>query len=177
MEDLKSRLNRLVKSLEGDVKGLEAKVDALMKLPDRIEVENLPKTMAWAMDSGDRDLWLSVWSDDIHYLVPQFNIEIDGKEALKEFGEAAIFTLEERKFSAITNIMVDLRGDTATGQDYFMHYGYPIDPETGKASEERALAEGMHFYEFGKRDGVWKITKLKVHINRSSAQRKESVQE
>ncbi len=173
MEDVKSMLNRMVKSLETDVKGLGAKVDTLMKLPDRIEVENLPKTMAWAMDSGDRELWLSIWSDDIHYVVPQYDIDIRGKKALEEFGEAAIFTGEERRFSALTNIMVDVTGDTATGRDYFMHYGYPIDPDTGKASKERVLAEGMHFYEFGKEGGVWKITRLEVHLNRRDEARSE----
>jgi ketosteroid isomerase-like protein len=166
VEDLKSMLNSAARSLENEVKRLEAKVDALMKLPDRIEIENLPKTMAWGMDSGDRDLWLSVWSDDIRYIVPQYDIEINGTEALAEFGEAVIFTREERRFSALTNIMVDVKGDTATGRDYYMHYGYPIDPETGKASEERDFSEGMHFYEFAKRDGVWKITKFEVHLNR-----------
>ena len=166
MEDLKSTLTRLVKSLEGDVKGLEARVDALMKLPDRVEIENLPKTMAWAMDTGDRGLWLSIWSDDIDYLVPQYGIEIHGKEALKEFAEMSVFSSEERRFSAITNIIIDVKGDRATGKDYFMHYGFPIDPETGQASEDRARAEGQHFYEFGKRDGVWKITKFEVYLNR-----------
>ena len=166
MEDLKAMLNRVIKSLEGDVNRLEAKVDALMKLPDRIEIENLPKTMAWGMDSGDKELWLSVWSDDIRYVVPQYDIEINGKQTLAEFGETAIFTREERRFSAITNIIIDIKGDKATGRDYYMHYGYPIDPETGRASEERALSEGMHHYEFGKRDGVWKITKFEVYLNR-----------
>jgi ketosteroid isomerase-like protein len=166
VEDLKSMLNSVARSLESEVTQLEAKVEALMKLPDRIEVENLQKTMAWAMDSGDRELWLSVWSDDILYLVPQYDIEINGKEALAEFGETTIFTREERKFSALTNIMVNVKGDTATGRDYFMHYGYPIDQETGKASEERAFSEGMHFYEFSKRDGVWKITRFEVYLNR-----------
>ncbi len=166
MDDLKSMLNRMVKSLETDVKGLQAKVNALMKLPDRIEVENLPKTMAWAMDSGDRELWLSIWSNDIHYVVPQYDIDIRGKEALQEFAEMAIFTREERRFSALTNIMVDVTGDIATGRDYYMHYGYPINPDTGRASEERALSEGMHFYEFGREDGVWRITKIEVQLNR-----------
>jgi len=154
------------------VKALES---TLKRLADRIEVEDLPKTMAWAMDSGDKELWLSVWSDDIHYVIPQYNIEIKGKEALMEFGEAAIFTWEERRFSSITNIMIDVKDDTATGRDYYMHYGFPIDPDTGKASEEPANAEGMHFYEFGKTDGIWKITRVEVYVNRSSAKREESI--
>jgi ketosteroid isomerase-like protein len=172
VEDLKSTLNRLVKSLEGDAKGLESKVEGLMKLPDRMEVESLPTTIAWAMDSGDMDLWLSVWSDDVRYVVPQYNIDIHGKEALKEFAAIAVFGLEARRFSAITNIVVDVKGDTASGKDYYMHYGYPINPETGEPSEERAVSEGQHFYEFAKLDGGWKITRVEVHLNR----RQEGVQ-
>jgi ketosteroid isomerase-like protein len=165
MEDLKSALD-LVKTIEFDLKRLEAKVDALMKLPDAVEVERLPKTMAWAMDSNDRELWLSVWSDDVHYVVPQYNIEIRGKEALREFGERSIFGREEKKFSALTNIIVEVDGDMATGRDYYMHYGYPIDPETGRPSGDRAFSEGMHHYEFRRTDGSWKIARMEVHLNR-----------
>jgi len=166
LEDLKATLNNLAKSLENEVKRVETRIDKLMKLPDTIELANLPKTMAWAMDSGDRELWLSVWSDDIKYLVPQYDIEINGKEALKDFGEKSVFTREERRFSAITNITVEIKGNTATGRDYYMHYGFPVDPETGEVSELRNVSEGMHFYEFGKKDGAWRITRMEVHLNR-----------
>jgi ketosteroid isomerase-like protein len=166
MDDLKSMLNRVIKTLEADVGRLEARVDALMKLPDRIEVENLPKTMAWGMDSGDKDLWLSAWDDDVVYCVPQYGIEINGKQALSEFGDLSIFTREERRFSAITNVMVEVKGDTATGMDYFMHYGFPINAETGQPFEERSFSEGTHKYEFRKKDGAWKITRFEVYLNR-----------
>jgi ketosteroid isomerase-like protein len=166
VEDLKAILTRAVKALEEDVKRLEGKIDALMKVPDTMAVENLTKTMAWAMDSGDKALWLTVWSDDIVYVVPQYDIEINGKQPLSEFGDASIFTREERRFSAITNVMVEVDGDTATGRDYFMHYGFPIDPETGKAMEDRAFSEGQHYYHFRRIDGVWKITRFEVYLNR-----------
>ncbi|HEY48716.1 MAG TPA: nuclear transport factor 2 family protein [Dehalococcoidia bacterium] len=166
MEELKSMLNRMVKALESDVKRLEGKVDALMKLPDQIAVENTIKTMAWAMDSGDKELWMSIWDDDIRYLVPQYDLEIKGKEALSEFAEGAIFTREERRFSALTNVIVEVAGDTAKGRDYYMHYGFPLDAESGKAAEARTCAEGTHFYEFRKHDGAWKITRFEVYLNR-----------
>ena len=166
MDDLKSMLNRMIKTLETDVGRLEAKVDALMKLPDMIEVENVPKTMAWGMDSGDKDLWLSVWDEDVLYLVPQYGIEINGKQALSEFGDQTIFNREVRRFSAITNAMVEVKGDTATGKDYFMHYGFPLNPESGEPFEERAFSEGTHRYEFAKKDGAWKITRFEVYLNR-----------
>jgi len=96
LRDLKALLNRVAKRVETDVRKLEAKVDKLMKLPDIIETENLMKTMVWAMDLDDKDLWLSIWSDDIHYTVPQYNIDINGKKALKEFGERTIFNTEKK---------------------------------------------------------------------------------
>jgi hypothetical protein len=166
LRDLRALLNRVAKRVETDVRKLEAKVDKLMKLPDIIETENLMKTMAWAMDLDDKDLWLSIWSDDIHYAVPQYNVDIKGKAALKEFGERAVFGTEKKGFSTLMNTMIEITGDTATGKDYFSHYGYPINPDTGEVSEERALSEGMHYYKFRKDDGVWKITKVEVYIHR-----------
>ena len=166
LRDLRALLNRVAKRVETDGRKLEAKVDKLMKLPDIIETEKLMKTMVWAMDLDDKDLWLSIWSDDIHYTVPQYNIDIKGKKALKEFGEHTVFNTEKKKFSTLMNLMIEITGDTATGKDYFSHYGYPINLKTGEVSEERALSEGMHYYKFRKDDGVWKITKLEVYIHR-----------
>jgi ketosteroid isomerase-like protein len=166
LRDLRTLLNRVAKRVETDVRKLEAKVDKLTKLPDIIEIGNLMKTMAWAIDLDDKDLWLSIWSNDIHYTVPQHNINIKGKKALKEFGERIVFGTEKRKFSALMNIVIDVTGDTAAGKDYFSHYGYPVNPDTGEVSEERAISEGMHHYKFRKDDGVWKITNFEVYIHR-----------
>lgn len=166
MEELKAFLNRAGKTLEGDAKRLESTIDSLMKLPDRIEIENLMKTMVWAMDSGDENLWLSIWSEDIRYRVPQYDIDFQGIKAMEEFGQTAIFKREARRFSSLTNIMIDVKGETATGRDYYFHYGYAIDSETGRASDERVTAEGKHFYEFRKKDGVWKIAGMEVYVHR-----------
>lgn len=166
LRDLRALLNRVAKRVETDVRKLEAKVDKLMKLPDIIEIENLMKTMVWAIDSDDKDLWLSLWSDDIRYAAPQHDIDIKSKKALKEFGERTVFGTEKRRFSTLMNLMIDVTGDTATGKDYFSHYGYPVNPETGEISEERAISEGMHYYKFRKDEGAWKITRFEVYIHR-----------
>ncbi len=165
MGDTEKVLSRLAKSLGGAVNGLEAGIETLIKLPDVMAIENLLKGMVWAMDAGDGERWSSVFSDDIVYRVPQHDIEIAGIKALREFAEKIVFVIEERRFSAISNIMIDVEGDTATGRDYFTHVGYPSDMETGKASPERAISVGQHFYEFSKQDGVWRITKFDVHVS------------
>jgi ketosteroid isomerase-like protein len=166
LRDLRNLLNRMAKRLETDLRKLETKVDKLMKVPDQMEIENLIKTMAWSMDLGDRDAWLNIWSDDVHYAVPQYDIDIKGKKALKEFGDTHIFNREKKKFSALMNIMIDITGDTATARDYYTHYGYPINPDTGDTSEEPASSDGMHHYKLRKDEGIWKITSLEVYVHR-----------
>ena len=80
-----------------------------------------------------------------------------------------IFQRAEHTFSTLSNIQIEVSGDTATAQDYYVHYEYPIDPRTQKATEEHAYLEGMHFYELNKIDGDWKITKLRVVTYRKDA--------
>ncbi len=167
LRDLRALLNRVTKRVETDVRKLEAKVDKVIKLPDIMEIENLMKNMVWAIDLGDKDLWLSIWSDDANYIVQQENIDIKGKKALREFGERSIFPNEKKRFTTLSNTVIEVTGSTATGKDYFAHYGYPVNPKTGAVSQERALSEGMHYYKFRREDdGVWKITKLEIYTHR-----------
>lgn len=148
---------------EDDFDVLEADVGALA---DRVEIEDLMKTMSWSMDAGDMEAWLSIWSDDIQYVVPQYGVVIQGKAALEAIAPTMIFGREERTFSVGSNIMIDVNGDTATGKDYHVHYGYPIDPLTGNVTAERAFVDGMHLYEFSEEDGVWKITRIELVVHR-----------
>jgi ketosteroid isomerase-like protein len=167
LRDLRALLNRVTKRVDTDVRKLEAKIDKVIKLPDMMEIENLMKNMVWAIDLGDKDLWLSIWSDDINYTVPQANIDIKGKKSLGEFGERSIFAEEKKRFTTLSNTVIEVTGNTATGKDYFTHYGYPINPKTGEVHEERAISEGMHHYKFRKgEDDGWKITKFEVYIHR-----------
>ena len=166
LRDLRNLLNRMAKRLETDLRKLESKVDKLMKVPDQMEIENLIKTMAWSMDLGDRDAWLNIWSDDVHYVVPQYDIDIKGKKALKEFGDTHIFNREKKKFSALMNIMIDITGDTAIARDYYTHYGYPVNPDTGEMSEEPTFSDGMHHYKLIKDEGIWKINSMEVYVHR-----------
>jgi len=166
LEDFRNTISNVLKNLEEKINTFDSKIRRFTTLLERIELENLLKTMVWTMDSGDRERWINIWSDDIHYIVPQYGLEINGKVALTEFAESAIFLREERRFSTLTNIMLDIDGDKAIGKDYYMHYGYPINPETGKSFENRAFSEGMHFYKFRKIDGEWKITDFEVTLNR-----------
>jgi ketosteroid isomerase-like protein len=149
-----------------DFDALQAKVS---DLEARAEIEDLIRSQVWAMDSGDMEGWLGLFSENIDYSAYNFGNEtpllpfaITKKSVLEMVAPMMIFQRSEHTFSTISNIQIDVSGDTATGRDYYVHYEYPIDPRTGEATEERAYVEGMHFYGFAKEDGEWKITKLRA---------------
>lgn len=167
LRDLRSMLNRLAKRVETDVRKLEVKMDKLMKLPDTMEIENLMKSMVWALDLGDKDLWLRLWSDDAQYIVQNEDIHLKGIKAIKEYAERILFASEKRRFTTLANTIIEISDDVATGKAYFIHYGYPINAETGEVSKERRLSEGMHYYKFRKdEDSAWKINRFEVYVHR-----------
>ncbi len=162
---------------EEDLEALEARVDALEtevegmdvgELADAAAIEEVIKTQVWAMDEGDMQTWLSIFSDDITYTAYNYGndtqlipIPVVNKQTLQMFAEMGIFGRSENSYSRISNLVVDVSGDTATAQDYYVHYENPINPVTQQA-EDRARIDGMHYYKLGKESGAWKITEIKV---------------
>lgn len=174
LEALESKVDALeaeVAALEGQVGTLEAGI-----LADSMEIEKVTKTMVWAMDEGDMDTWLSIFSDDIKYSAynygdetPLLPIPIESKAMLEMMAPMMIFERAEHTFSTLSNMQIEVSGDTATAQDYYVHYEFPINPLTQEVSEERAYVEGMHYYKLAKVDGDWKITELKAVTYRKDA--------
>ncbi len=132
LRDLRALLNRVTKRVDTDGRKLEAKVDKLMKLPDLIEIENLMKNMVWAIDLGDKDLWLSIWSDDINYTVPQSNIDIKGKKALKEFSESSHIHYREKKVQHVDEHHDRGYREYSHGQGLLYTLRIPHQPQDGR---------------------------------------------
>ncbi|HEY50154.1 MAG TPA: SnoaL-like domain-containing protein [Dehalococcoidia bacterium] len=162
---------------EEDFEALEARVDALEaevaemdvgELADLEAIEYVIRTQVWAMDEGDMEAWLDVFSNDITYTAYNYGndtqlipIPVVNKQTLQMFAQMGIFGRSTNNYSTLSNLRVDVTGDTATAQDYYVHYENPINPMTQQA-QERARIDGMHYYELGKENGEWKITELKV---------------
>lgn len=128
-----------------------------------LEIEQLTRTYGWAIDARDRELFLSLFSDDIKWVVQsrELSYTLTGIDELKK---AADFILgsEEGKFSSLSNLLVEIKGNTATGRDYYQHYGYRVNLETSEAEKEPTFTRGRHFWEFRKQGGVWKITRMEA---------------
>ena len=124
-----------------------------------VEIARLPITYAWAVDTKDIDLLMTVFSEDIVYDLSAFDFPpATGKKEVRKVFLSGILSRTRCSFISISNIKVEVTGDTATGGDYFVHAGY--DPRD-RPKNTRSHTEGQHFYEFKMESGDWKISRMR----------------
>ena len=128
------------------------------RLLAEVEIARLPVRYAWAVDTKDIDLLMSVFSEDIVYDLTAYKFpSATGKKAVREVFLNGILPNVRCSFISISNIKVEVAGDTATGGDYFVHAGY--DPKN-RPKNTRSHTEGQHYYEFKLEAGEWKISRM-----------------
>ncbi|MAG31541.1 MAG: hypothetical protein CL908_11705 [Deltaproteobacteria bacterium] len=126
---------------------------------DEVEIAKLPVTYAWAVDAKDIDLLMTLFSEDAVYDLSAYGFpSANGKKEVREVFLSGILTNVRCSLISISNIRVEISGDTATGGDYFIHAGY--DPQN-RPKNIRSHTEGQHFYEFKKESGTWKISRMR----------------
>lgn len=127
---------------------------------DMLEIEALTKKYAWAVDNKDRELFLSIFSDDVEYVVKMLDLSISivGIEEL-DAATDFIFATEKGCFTTLSNLLIEISGDRAKGEDYFQHTAYRVNAQTGEVEEKQTLFWGRNYWEFRKEDGVWKVTR------------------
>jgi ketosteroid isomerase-like protein len=124
-----------------------------------MEIARLPVTYAWAVDTKDIDLLMSVFSEDIVYDLSAYDFpSAAGKDEVRKVFLTGILPNVRCSFISISNITVEVDGDTASGGDYFVHAGYEPRDRPGNT---RSHTEGQHFYEFKLESGAWKISRMR----------------
>lgn len=125
-----------------------------------IEIQQLLYRYCRGVDRGDKALLASVYHDGAQ----------DDHGSFKGSGaDFAVWIVDEMDKSHtlgqhhITNMLIEVDGDTAKGESYFIAYHPSEVPGTGK--ESLALAGGRYLDCFEKRDGAWRITDRKVVID------------
>jgi len=121
----------------------------LQSLLDRDAIRNVVLRICRAMDRADIDLFRScyhddAWDDHGYYKGPVAN-----------FKPQSIFRPPHVKsvMHLIGNILIDLEGDTAWSEAYYLAYSRAIQNGTEKDS----VFGGRYFDRFERRGGVWKI--------------------
>ena len=118
---------------------------------DEEEIRKLLSSYPYAVESGNPEVMMSFFTDDVR-LVAQ-GTEYRGAAAVKEFYQD-IHQGYENIMNKITNVVLDARNDTATGQASFMArlevagLGIDVSPEDDCS------------YKFVKEAGRWRINEL-----------------
>jgi hypothetical protein len=124
--------------------------DKVQALLDRAEIVEVLHRYARAMDRHDRELARSVYHDDA--------VDVHGSQAfpVEDFLDWAFAyhdtQLHHQHF--VTNETIDLDGDTAHAETYYLFVGRYADRDT-----PLTLAGGRYVDRLERRDGRWAIAK------------------
>lgn len=168
-------------------------------LPAKDQVEDVILTYAWSMDEPDQATWLSVFSDDLEsYTVNMYGVpfpvlqipvlpsdplypfigSLSAKQQLAFLCDMMIFDRIVVGQSSLSNIMVNVKGHSASGRDYFSHWEI-VDPlhsaniAQGLDGDHWYFQEGKHWYDLEKEGADWKIVKFEGLLLRSEARMRQ----
>ncbi len=155
---------------------LKSRID---KLESRVEIERLIINYGKSTDASNFEkgyaLFVSLFSDDCDYNIPQFGIAFKGngdnapvfdkdnpKKVLEPGGvgwiyKNWIFPGQEECFSLLGNIEVDVNEHEATGSDHMMRAGYKSPKSPDASPKDLEFTYAIHQYKFAKRNGAWEI--------------------
>jgi hypothetical protein len=82
---------------------------------DRAMIHDLLGRYAWALDHGPAEAWADAFTIDAVFEAPNLGFRVAGREALTAFARGVHRTMPNAHH-VMTNIMIDLSGDKATGR-------------------------------------------------------------
>jgi len=132
---------------------------------DRAAIEDLQARYMFALDFKDADTYASTFTEDG---VLDYGPQVKGREAIKKMiGDMAKRAVDAAAKDTswpsvgrhnISNIVIKIDGDKATGRAYWFHYGNNT-PKRGAVLD----AFGNYEDEMVKVDGKWYFTKRKIY--------------
>lgn len=135
---------------------------------DRAQIEDLQARYLFALDFFDLDTYVSTFTEDGELDIVEYKVK--GRDAIRKAIEDArsVFNhsaadLPEGLYPAtgrhnITNIVIKVEGDKATGRAYWFHYG-------NDNPERKAVFDGYGHYEdeMVKVNGEWLFSKRVIY--------------
>lgn len=136
----------------------------LQGLADYIEIQQLLYRYCRGVDRGDSALIGSVYHQDSR----------DDHGAFKgpgqEFARWIVDAMDQNHTTGqhhITNMLIEIDGDVAHGESYFLAFHPDMVP--GSNEESLSFSGGRYLDRFEKRDGTWKIADRRVVFDWSRA--------
>jgi len=128
------------------IEDLQDKTESLNSIANRVEIEQLTTTYAWAIDRKDTDALMNIFvkgEPGISEIFPVYDISslnipgltrMEGVMAVRKFLDEAVIPAEAWTFSSISNVEISLEGNgRASGGDYYIHEGYiPAEVNNGE---------------------------------------------
>jgi ketosteroid isomerase-like protein len=140
------------------IKGKIGPMD-LDKISAYLEIQQALYTYCRGIDRGDSELIKSIYHPDATDEHGLFK----GKGM--KFAEVIVGEMEKRSANGqhhITNILIDLDGDVARVESYFISLNPEVSPEGSVAP-----VTGRYLDRFEKKDGAWKIAHRQVVLDYS----------
>ena len=82
---------------------------------DRVMIQDLLGRYAWGLDHGPAEVWANVFTADGIFEAPNLGFRVAGRDRLIEFANDVHRTMPS-VHHIMTNHMIDVAGDTATGR-------------------------------------------------------------
>lgn len=123
-----------------------------MARTDADAVRRLKHEYCHTIDAGEYDAWVSLFVEDGRFL--QYDAEIhEGHEELAAFATGPFDDAYEHTAHVVTNPVVDVEGDEATGRWYLLLFYRDADGAVG-------WKQGAYEDRFRRVDGEWRIVEV-----------------
>ena len=121
---------------------------------DVAAIERLKHEYCYAIDDGDYDAWVALFTDDGRFCGDD-GTAFEGHEELRTFATEVFDDAYAETAHTLTNGVVDVEGDTATGRWYLALYQETADGET-------AVQQATYEDAFERVDGTWRIADVDI---------------
>lgn len=119
-----------------------------MSAEDREAIRRLKHEYCYLIDDGDYEEWVDLFTDDGQFSLGETTFA--GHDELYEFATERFDSVYETTAHVVSNPLIDVEGDEATGRWYLMLAYRTPDGEVG-------WKQTTYEDEYRKVDGEWKI--------------------
>jgi len=135
-------------------------VDDLVKRIERLEAEGEIRKVIYnycfKQDKRELDAFLSILTDDFRLTFPGWNLDVRGKDNIKNLYTERIFPGHEYNLHQVTNVNIEVEGDRAEAEAF-----YVIHTKTAQGDPQEAY--GRYIFQLRKEGGKWKLAQVDTY--------------